>query len=84
MTPFQILLYLRICTTIINGSIQECVLDINFAVCPVEKKIMPKIEVFYLFKIVKLAERSETIILGTLGILVHFRHLKSYHPPHQI
>jgi hypothetical protein len=44
---------------------------------------MPKIEVFYLFKIIKLAERSETIILGTLGILVHFRHLKSDHPPHQ-
>jgi hypothetical protein len=43
MTPFQILLYLRICTTIIDGSIQECVLDINFAVCPVEKKIMPEI-----------------------------------------
>jgi hypothetical protein len=33
---------------------------------------MPKVKEFYHFK--KKMERSETLILGTLGILAHFRH----------
>ncbi len=34
-------------------------------------------EADYLFQSLKTIERSETLILGTLGILVHFRHLFS-------
>jgi len=36
---------------------------------------VPKTEAAYLFLIIKTTERSETIIVGTLGNSVHFRHL---------
>ena len=34
----------------------------------------PKVKEVYLFKFLRSTERSEAIILGTLGILEHFRH----------
>jgi hypothetical protein len=39
---------------------------------------MPKIKAFYLFKFLKPTERSDTTILGNLGILEQFRQFPDF------